>query len=286
MVSDSDFQSTYTVDAQRFELSNALQTTLEFKKLLTIFSSKINSLIPHNAYAYSNTLFDMEINQGVVSKYSCSYALKAGDQELGELTLMRNHKFVDEELDLLENLLCLLLYPLKNTTLYHQALKMAATDQLTQTLNRVSFNDTVKREMNSAKLNGTDLSIIFLDIDHFKDINDQYGHDCGDSTLVAVARLIKETLRKSDTIFRFGGEEFVILVSQMDLENAELLARRIRTAIECNILVYDMKPIKVTASLGVSTLHSDDSFDTFIKRADHAMYKAKGKGRNQVVLAY
>jgi diguanylate cyclase (GGDEF)-like protein len=252
---------------------------------LAIFSSKINSLIPHNAYAYSNTLFDVEINQGVMSKYSCSYALKAGDQELGELTLMRSREFTDDELDLLENLLCSLLYPLKNATLYHQALKMAATDQLTQTLNRVSFNDTVKREMNWAKLNTADLSIIFLDIDHFKVINDQYGHDCGDSTLVAVAKLIKENLRKNDTIFRFGGEEFVILVNQTDLANAELLAKRIRIAIERNILVYDMKPVKVTASLGVSSLRSDDNFDAFIKRADNAMYKAKRSGRNRVFLA-
>jgi diguanylate cyclase (GGDEF)-like protein len=136
-----------------------------------------------------------------------------------------------------------------------------------------------------AKLSGSSLSIIFLDIDHFKVINDQHGHDCGDTTLVAVSRLIKENLRKSDTIFRFGGEEFVILVNKMDLASAELLARRIRAAIEHNILVYDMKPIKVTASLGVSTLRSDDNFDTFIKRADHAMYKAKRHGRNQVVLA-
>jgi diguanylate cyclase (GGDEF)-like protein len=259
-----------------------LQTTLEFKQLLPLFSSKINSLVPHHAYAYSNALFNLDINQGVMSKYSCSYALKADNQDLGELTLMRNRAFTDGELNLLENLLCALLYPLKNATLYHQALKMAATDQLTQTLNRVSFNDTVKREMNWAKLNAADLSIIFLDIDHFKMINDQYGHDCGDSTLVAVAKLIKENLRNNDTIFRFGGEEFVILINQMDLANAELLAKRIRIAIERNIVVYDMKPVKVTASLGVSSLRSDDSFDAFVKRADNAMYKAKRSGRNQV----
>lgn len=242
-------------------------------------------MVPHNAYAYSNSLFDLEINQGVFSKYSCSYILEAEDQKLGEFTLMRNLKFTQEELELLENLLCSLLYPLKNASLYYKALKMAATDQLTQTLNRVSFNDTVKREINLAKLNASHLSIIFLDIDHFKVINDQYGHDCGDIALISVAKLIKESLRKSDTIFRFGGEEFVILVNKMDLVNAEILAKRIRIAIENNILVYDMKPIRITASLGVSTLRSDDNFDTFIKRADHAMYKAKRNGRNNVVLA-
>lgn len=204
---------------------------------------------------------------------------------MGEFKLMRNYKFTAKELDLLENLLCFLIYPLKNATLYHKALKMAETDQLTQTLNRMSFNDTVKQEISFAKTHGTHLSIIFLDIDHFKIVNDNYGHDCGDVVLVSVAKLIKANLRKTDTIFRFGGEEFVILVNEMDLAEAELLARRIRASIENNILVYDMKPIKVTASLGVSTLYTDDSFDTFVKRADNAMYKAKKHGRNQVVLA-
>jgi diguanylate cyclase (GGDEF)-like protein len=226
----------------------------------------------------------LEIKQGVMGNYLCSYPLKVEGEDLGEITLMRNREFTHAELDLFQNLLCTLRYPLKNATLYHKALKMAATDELTQTLNRVSFNDTVKHEMNWAKLNSAHLSVIFLDIDYFKAINDQYGHDCGDSTLVAVAKLIKENLRKNDTVFRFGGEEFVILINQMSLKNAELLAKRIRSEIERNILVYDKKPIKVTASLGVSTLRSDDSFDAFIKRADHAMYKAKANGRNQVVL--
>lgn len=262
-----------------------MQTTLDFRKLLDIFSQHIHELVPHHAYNYTNQQLGVEINHGLVCRYACSYVLKTDEQELGQLTFRRNREFLREELALLESLLCALLYPLRNATLYQQALKMASTDPLTQTLNRVSFNDTVKREIAAAKLNNSSLSLIFLDIDHFKIINDQYGHDCGDSILMAVAKVIKENLRRNDTVFRFGGEEFVILVNQLDLANTEQLARRIRSAIESNILVYDMKPIKVTASLGVSSLRHDDSFDSFIKRADHAMYKAKRNGRNQVIPA-
>ena len=273
------------VDLRELDLNTALQTTLHFDKLIAIFSSKVNKIVPHSAYRYTNDRFGVEINFGVFSRYACSYVLKAEDEYLGEIKFVRNQKFKHEEINLMESMLCSLLYPLKNATLYYEALKMAETDQLTQTLNRVSFNDTVKHEINMARLHGEDLSIIFLDIDHFKHVNDQYGHDCGDITLVAVAKLIKKNLRKHDVIFRFGGEEFVILVSNMDSKNAEILAKRIRGSIENNILVYDMKPIKVTASLGVSTLRDTDNFDTFIKRADNAMYTAKKNGRNQVVIA-
>ena len=129
------------------------------------------------------------------------------------------------------------------------------------------------------------LSIIFLDIDHFKAINDQYGHECGDIALTTVAKRIKESLRSSDIVFRFGGEEFVILLSNTDLAGAELLAERIRSTIELHTLAYDMATIKITASLGVGALRKDDTVETFIKRADDAMYKAKKNGKNQIILA-
>jgi diguanylate cyclase (GGDEF)-like protein len=162
---------------------------------------------------------------------------------------------------------------------------MAYTDPLTQANNRTSFDDSVKREMSLAARCAKSLSIIFLDIDHFKHINDHYGHDCGDFTLASIAKRIKENLRGSDMLFRIGGEEFVILLSDTNISGAELLAERIRSSIEHHTLVFDMETIKVTVSMGVSTLLKDDAANTFIKRADAAMYKAKNTGRNRVVLA-
>jgi diguanylate cyclase (GGDEF)-like protein len=174
---------------------------------------------------------------------------------------------------------------LKNATLFHQALKMAYTDPLTQTNNRASFNDAVKREMSLSLRHTKSLSIIFLDIDHFTAINDQHGRECGDITLTAAAKWIKESLRSSDIVFRVGGEEFVILLSDTDLSGAEILAERIHNTIELHTLAYDMATIKITASLGVAALRDDDKVDTFIKRAVEAMCKAKKNGRNQVMSA-
>ena len=286
VVSNKTFEATKVVNLNHYDISSALQTTLDFNKLIQNFSGKIAEMVPHSAYVYTNADFGLEIKNGVFARHSCSYALKVEDQKLGELKLMRSHKFDVAELELLETLLCCLIYPLKNATLYQQALKMAYTDPLTQTNNRASFDDYIKREITLARRHSKSLSIIFLDIDYFKYINDQYGHECGDIALASVAKWIKEGLRSSDAVFRFGGEEFVILLSETDLVGAELVAERIRGSIESHTLSYGMQTLNVTASLGVCEMRADDTVEALVKRADGAMYKAKKNGRNQVVLAF
>jgi diguanylate cyclase (GGDEF)-like protein len=286
VISNKTFEATKAVNINHYDISSALQTTLEFNKLIAIFIQKVESMVPHNAYVYTNPEFGLEIKKGVFTKHSCSYALKIEKQQLGELKLMRNYKFDTAELELLETLLCCLIYPLKNATLYQQAIKMAHTDPLTQTNNRAAFDDYIKREISLAERHAKSSAIIFLDIDHFKYINDHYGHECGDIALASVAKWIKECLRSSDAVFRYGGEEFVILLSETDLAGAALVAERIRSAIEAHTLAYDMQAVSITASLGVSGLYANDTVDTFVKRADGAMYKAKKNGRNQVVLAF
>ena len=285
IVSNNTFEAQKTTSLQHYDISSALQTTLEFSKLISIFSLKIESLIPHSAFVYINSEFELEIKSGVFTRHSCSYALKVEDQQLGVLKLMRNQRFSESDMQLLESLLCCLIYPLLNATKYQQALKLAYTDPLTQINNRTSFNDTVKREMSFAMRNDKSLALIFLDIDHFKSINDNFGHEYGDVTLTAMAKWIKQSLRGSDIVFRLGGEEFVILLSNTDLSGAKLLAERIRGSIERRTLAFGMEVVRVTASLGVSVLRAEDSVDSFVKRADNAMYNAKRNGRNQVMLA-
>ncbi len=285
IISNNTFESTKAVNLHNYDISSALQTTLEFNELIAIFSSKIANLVAHSAFVYTNAEFGLEVKSGVFTRHSCNYALKVEQQQLGELKLMRNHRFSDTDLKLLETLLCCLIYPLKNATLFHQALKMAYTDPLTQTHNRASFNDAIKREISLAARNRKNLSLIFFDIDHFKAINDTYGHECGDTTLAFSAKWIKESLRDSDMVFRYGGEEFVIILSDTDAKGAKLLAERIRATIENHTIAYGMETIKITASLGVSTLQSNDTIESFVKHADEAMYSAKNNGRNQVALA-
>lgn len=141
VISNKTFEATKDVNLNYHDISSALHTTLEFNKLIAIFSNKIISMVPHSAYAYINFEMEQGIKKGVFTKHSCSYALRFDSQQLGELSFMRNEMFENAELELLENLLCCLIYPLKNAILYHKALKMAhteLTDSLIQVNNRES----------------------------------------------------------------------------------------------------------------------------------------------------
>ncbi len=285
VVSNKTFEAAKTANTHHYDISTALQTSLEFYDLVGIFSSKIKAMIPHTGMEYTNPRFALDFKSGIASKHSCSYSLTIEDESLGELKLMRQQRFSEDELTLLETLLCCLIYPLKNATLYKQAQLLAHTDPLTKTNNRTAFNDIIQREYKLANRHSHHLALIFVDIDHFKSINDQHGHECGDISLASVAGLIKDTVRGSDIVFRYGGEEFVILLSGTRLDIAGEIAERIRKSIACNTLAYGMTTINLTASLGVSALRGDDDVDSFINRADHAMYQAKTAGRNRVILA-
>jgi diguanylate cyclase (GGDEF)-like protein len=281
VVSNNTFEASKAVNLHHYDISSALQTTLDFNELIKIFCNKVQTLIPHNGFIYDNEEFGLKIKKGVFTKHSCTYALKVEDMQLGSLKIMRRQKFDSKEIELLECLLCSLIYPLKNATLYNQALKMAYTDPLTKANNRASFQNTLQREIKLANRNSSHLSIVFFDIDHFKDVNDNYGHECGDIALTSAANCIKDAVRGSDIIFRYGGEEFVILLSNTDIASAKVIADRIRKNVENHAIAYDMEIIKLTASLGVSTLRKNDDCDSIIQRADNAMYRAKENGRNQ-----
>lgn len=284
IVSNKSFEASTAVNLHHYDISSALQTSLEFIELITIFCNKIQATIPHNSAEYTNGEFDLTFARGVIGRHSCTYALKVEDQQLGELKLTRSQRFSKEELRMLESLLCCLIYPLKNATLFQQALKMAYTDPLTKTHNRTAFNDTLMREMKRANRCQQHLSLIFVDVDHFKSINDQYGHNCGDLALTSVASRIKDSVRASDIVFRFGGEEFVVLLVDTHMDDANIIAERIRVGIESHTLAYGMDVLNMTASLGVSTLQENDTIDGIVKRADTAMYQAKTLGRNQICL--
>jgi two-component system, cell cycle response regulator len=129
------------------------------------------------------------------------------------------------------------------------------------------------------------LSFMMLDLDHFKKINDTYGHQGGDEALISFSKITKSMLRTYDILCRFGGEEFAIFCPETNAVEANLIAERIRDAIEKQVILYDGIEIKLTVSIGIAELkHRDENVDDIIKRADKALYKAKYLGRNNVCL--
>tara|TARA_R110001592_G_scaffold186150_13_gene430461 strand:+ start:1946 stop:3253 length:1308 start_codon:yes stop_codon:yes gene_type:complete len=162
--------------------------------------------------------------------------------------------------------------------------KQANTDSLTKLYNRRYFIDHAEREFHRAKRHLRILSLIAIDIDHFKDINDSYGHPIGDKVLMSVAQCLLPCLRQEDILARIGGEEFSILLPETTLQSAKVVAERIRLN-QSNLIIKGewQGEIKVTVSIGVTCIRfADDNFDDFFTRADRALYQAKDSGRDQV----
>jgi diguanylate cyclase (GGDEF)-like protein/PAS domain S-box-containing protein len=158
--------------------------------------------------------------------------------------------------------------------------KLASKDALTGLCNRRKLEETLAAEITRAIRYESPMSLIMFDIDHFKSINDRFGHDVGDDILRSFAKVIQDNIRKTDISARWGGEEFIILSPETTEENAENLAEKLRCAIEN----YDFDlPVKITASFGVTQYIHGETSEQMIKRADKAMYQAKENGRNRVV---
>jgi len=157
--------------------------------------------------------------------------------------------------------------------------KIATTDKLTGLFNRAKLDEVFEKELKKVKRYETDLSIILLDIDHFKEVNDTYGHQTGDIVLCEFAKLLKDNIRESDYLGRWGGEEFLIICPSTNEENIISLATNLKTKIEKNIFTTVNNK---TSSFGVSTYKDEDTKDSLIKKAYDALYEAKKAGRNQI----
>lgn len=167
---------------------------------------------------------------------------------------------------------------------YDKLNMQANTDGLTQCYNKTYFNKAIEMEVKKSKITGTPLSLILFDLDHFKKLNDNYGHDAGDYVLKEMANVIRSGgVRDGDIFARYGGEEFVVLLPKTNLKQGFEIAERLRKLVETNHFMYDNKRLPVTASIGVADYRAgvNNGTDLF-KRADTAVYKSKEGGRNQV----
>jgi len=173
--------------------------------------------------------------------------------------------------------------------LEQRIIKLASTDPLTGILNRRAFMERVNAEIHRASREKRPLSLIMSDIDHFKRINDTYGHQAGDRVLKRFTRQMVESSRAYDFVGRYGGEEFTACLPGADAEEAGSTAERIRRRVEAMSVVLPdhSEPVQITASFGTSSFRpkSEDNLDLILKRADDALYKAKKEGRNRVCTA-
>lgn len=281
-------------DADRLlQLSTQLQASLDIEEILECFSDEIKPYLPHNSLSYKlennadqhNTeqpgeQQPMEYSTGINGRHRLNYQLSINEKNLGSLQITRKTKFSDAETAEAEHMICALLYPLRNAIMYRAALKAAHKDALTGAGNRAAFDEALRRHTELAQRHGRTLGMIMIDIDHFKKINDTHGHAAGDCLLKTLAQTAGNTIRSSDQLFRYGGEEFVVLLPETSTTGAKRLADRIRRNVESVDWMCNGKHIKMTASFGVAILKDEEKEKDFFNRADEALYQAKAEGRN------
>ena len=165
----------------------------------------------------------------------------------------------------------------------HELESKVSVDPLTKVYNRRAMEHYLTRfiEHNSRE-NTLPMHLMMVDIDNFKSVNDTYGHIAGDKVLILLANLLKKTLRDSDKIFRYGGEEFIVALNRVSAEAVNVVAERISALVRKNRLKYRDREFGVTLSLGVTVLQPGDTIESLLERADKALYKAKANGKDQI----
>ena len=219
------------------------------------------------------------------------FKAKRSQDEIGRLakvfnqmhaTIKRQIQELNEHRDLLEKEVKERTYELEQANKKLDII--SRTDELTQLPNRRDMHKTIEKEVERANRTGKPFSVIFIDIDHFKNVNDTYGHATGDAVLKSVSSTIRSLLRKYDVLARYGGEEFLTLLPETEVNDAALVAERFRKQIENQTIFFGDQEIKATITLGVAQYDSSLGAERCIQLADKALYDGKETGRNKVVI--
>jgi diguanylate cyclase (GGDEF)-like protein len=259
---------------------------------------------PRPAYTLEGTLADMAVSEAEHKYFSTlkgyhmpilpdmpAYGGAAAliplcfaEEVLGLAVLLSENPMSPRQVDSLRMLTEQAAISVKNALFHAEVKRQALTDGLTGLCNHKHFKQLVDHEIQSAQSDPPEhLTLIMLDIDHFKVVNDTFGHRTGDAVIIGIAELLEDIVRKTDLPARYGGEEFAAMLLDTDLKAAMLLAERLRKTIEETVFVLENNRIKVTASIGIATLTSEiTSSGELIELADQALYQAKNTGRNKV----
>jgi len=204
-----------------------------------------------------------------------------------EMMNRRRGRFGDDDLAMLTTLVEPGAIALENAILYQRSTELTVTDDLTKLFNSRYLNVQLGREIKRSKRYGVPVSLIFLDLDGFKQINDNYGHLAGSRALYEVGQVLQDTVREIDVVSRYGGDEFTVILPQTGASGAMIIADRIRKSIADTVFLTEMShQVKLTASFGVATFPDcGETREDLIQQADQAMYRVKGSGKNGVMMA-
>lgn len=269
----------------RLRMANLMHSSLLVDEVLHTFVLESQRSIRRFSFRYRNHDEDVIYDEGRTYSHRANYHIDLHGTSLGNVTISRSQPFSPEDLRQFESLLCTLVYPLRNALLHERALRSATIDPLTGVQNRNGLRQHLDHQVLLATRHGSSLCVMMIDIDFFKSINDAHGHAVGDHVLVETARQICAATRTSDVVFRYGGEEFVVVLSNTGLEGGRRLAERVRESVRKAAARAIGGNLSVTVSIGVSEWQTEDSATSLLNRADARLYHAKHTGRDRVVCA-
>ncbi len=221
---------------------------------------------------------DELIESGFIDNVEKTYLTK----DVTKIPVIFSSSVMRDDGDHVQGVVCVALDITERKEQEEKIRKLAETDSLTKIYNRRMFSHFLEIEVKKAERYSKEFPLIMFDIDHFKKVNDTYGHDVGDDVLTTTVDVIKRSIRKADIFARYGGEEFIIIQPNTVIEGAKASAEKIRTVIEQNN--FD-KVKKITISVGVTMFKENDTTESITKRVDDALYRAKNNGRNRVEVA-
>lgn len=309
MQKDIDFHDTMK------NIAKIIETQYELHYIIPIIGEMLDKFFPNylsylflkndntgtNILAWPGACNDSTINEMVESidgiKTSADgkihlLPLVSEGKKVGALVVKSTFgEIISKDKEYLEQLSGQIAITIHRANVYAEILKHATLDALTGFYNRHQLEERIKQEVSNAKRQHAPLCGIMTDIDYFKNVNDTYGHAVGDLVLKSIAKIIRGQLREYDIAGRYGGEEFSILLPFTKIHEAQMVAERLRKAIESKVIDIskinsdlDVKNISVTMSLGIYEIKESDSDEDLIKKADKALYQAKNTGRNKVVV--
>ncbi len=259
-------------EKQNIALIEQLQTTLDLDEILNIFAIEVSRYLDFSGLYLKTPLISKTLRGSKKAKAERQFELKINNEFIGAISYNINSPISMSNFKVLEQFHQCLLYPLKNAIQYHQAIQLAMQDALTGLGNRRYFDEQLKRAMHNANRHHSQIGLVLGDLNKFKAINDTYGHAKGDQILIEFASILRTCVRDSDSLFRFGGDEFAILVENANDDALSIIENRVNLALNNNILLSDYK---LGCSIGSTFMNRADNESTLFARADQALYKNK-----------
>lgn len=274
------FSAQYThqnESTQANDLVTELQRSLVIDDILAMYAKFARKLLNFSGIQFQSTLGITQTPDSDTSNPPSIFDLTLGSEHLGQLIYFSKYPLslaIEKKLRALHNAL---IYPLRNAMMYSRVLKLATKDALTGLNNRSQFNDLLSQKLDNCRRHHRQFSLMLLDLDNFKQVNDSCGHKVGDDMLKEFSNVLCNSIRGTDSVFRFGGDEFAILIEDPEFMTNKVIAERIMNLVKNSAL---MSKYDVTTSIGFTLATSQDCETEIFSRADKGLYKAKASGRN------